>query len=290
MAPRLLQMKNLRKKLIDEAVSAAKRSDITVLVMGESALMGGEATSRTDLDLLPNQKELLKALTATGKPLVLVLMNSRPLTLTWENEHVPAILETWFSGTEAGNAIADVLLGNYNPGGKLTVTFPRSVGQVPVYYNHKNTGRPYDGQSNEKYKSRYIDSSNDPLYPFGYGLSYTSFQISAPKLNSSTMKPGEAIQATAEVKNTGNYDGYEVVQLYIQDVYGSITRPVKELKGFQKVYLKKGETRQLKFTITEQMLKFYNASLKFAAEPGDFNLFIGANSRDVSMVPFKFIK
>ncbi|CAM4143622.1 beta-glucosidase [Pedobacter westerhofensis] len=275
-------------KLISEAVSAANKSDIAVVVLGESALMGGEATSRTNLDLLPNQKALLKAVNATGKPVVLVLMNSRPLTLEWEDANVTAILETWFGGTEAGNAIADILVGNYNPAGKLTSTFPRSVGQIPIYYNHKNTGRPYDGISNEKYKSRYIDSSNDPLYPFGYGLSYTSFQYSAPQLNKTAVKAGQPIQVSVDVQNTGKYDGQEVVQLYIQDIYGSITRPVKELKGFQKIFLKKGESKHVTFTIDEQMLKFFNADLKFAAEPGDFNLFIGSNSRDVKAASFSF--
>lgn len=278
------------EKLISDAVNAANKSDIAVVVLGESALMGGEATSRTNLDLLPNQKALLKALTATGKPIVLVLMNSRPLTLEWEDANVPAILETWFSGTEAGNAIADVLVGNYNPSGKLTATFPRSVGQIPLYYNHKNTGRPYDGVSNEKFKSRYIDSSNDPLYPFGYGLSYTSFQYSPVKLNKTSLKAGQSIQATVDVQNTGNFDGQEVIQLYIQDIYGSITRPVKELKGFQKIALKKGETKHVTFTITEDMLKFFNADLKFAAEPGDFNVFIGTNSRDASTAQFSLTK
>lgn len=278
------------EKLISDAVNAANKADIAVVVLGESALMGGEATSRTNLDLLPNQKALLKALTATGKPVVLVLMNSRPLTLEWEDANVPAILETWFSGTEAGNAIADVLVGNYNPSGKLTATFPRSVGQIPLYYNHKNTGRPYDGVSNEKFKSRYIDSSNDPLYPFGYGLSYTSFQYSPVRLSKASLKAGQSIQATVDVQNTGNFDGQEVIQLYIQDIYGSVTRPVKELKGFQKIALKKGETKHVTFTITEEMLKFFNADLKFAAEPGDFNVFIGTNSRDVSKAQFTLTK
>jgi len=278
------------EKLISDAVSAAKKADIAVVVLGESAIMGGEATSRTNLDLLPNQKELLKALAATGKPIVLVLMNSRPLTLTWEDENIPAILETWFSGTESGNAIADVLVGNYNPAGRLTATFPRNVGQIPLYYNHKNTGRPYDGLSNEKFKSRYIDSSNDPLYPFGYGLSYTTFSYSPIKLNKATLAAGQTIQASIEVKNTGNFDGEEVVQLYLQDIYGSVTRPVKELKGFQKIFIKKGETKTVTFTLTEEMLKFYNSDLKFAAEKGDFNLYIGANSRDNEASRFTFTK
>ena len=276
------------QQLIDEAVATAKKADIAVVVLGESALMGGEATSRTNLDLLPNQKDLLKALKLPGKPIVLVLMNSRPLTLDWEDANVPAILETWFSGTEAGNAIADVLVGNYNPAGKLTATFPRSVGQIPLYYNHKNTGRPYDGASNEKFKSRYIDSSNEPLYPFGFGLSYTTFSFSPVKINKNTLKSGQTIEATVEVKNTGNFDGQEVVQLYLQDIYGSVTRPVKELKGFQKIFLKKGESKLVTFTIDTEMLKFYNADLKFAAETGDFNVFIGPNSRDISTAQFRF--
>lgn len=277
-------------ELIDDAVSAAKKADIAVVVLGESAIMGGEATSRTNLDLLPNQKELLKALKATGKPIVLVLMNSRPLTLSWEDANVTAILETWYSGTEAGNAIANVLVGNYNPAGKLTATFPRNVGQIPLYYNHKSTGRPYDGLSNEKFKSRYIDSSNDPLYPFGYGLSYTSFRISPLELSSKTMTAGQDIVATVEVKNTGEFDGEEVVQLYIQDIYASATRPVKELKGFQKIFLKKGEAKKVSFTIKAEMLKFYNTQLDFVNEPGDFNIFIGSNSRDVVQSQFVLTK
>lgn len=274
------------EQLIADAVTAAKKADIAVVVLGESALMGGEATSRTNLDLLPNQKELLKALKATGRPVVLVLMNSRPLTLTWEDENIPAILETWFAGTEAGNAIADVLVGNYNPAGKLTATFPRNAGQLPLYYSHKSTGRPYDGTSNSKFVSRYIDSSNDPLYPFGYGLSYTRFEYSPVKLSSSSLRNGGKIEASVELKNTGKFDGQEVVQLYIQDIYGSVTRPVKELKGFQKVFLKKGESKKITFTIDVEMLKFFNADLKFAAESGDFNVFIGTNSSDVKEAKF----
>lgn len=275
-------------ELIADAIRAVQGSELAVVVLGESAVMGGEATSRTDLNLLPNQQKLLKALKETGKPIVLVLMNSRPLTLNWEDENIPAILETWFAGTEAGNAIADVLVGNYNPAGKLTATFPRNMGQIPIYYNHKSTGRPYNGTSNEKFVSRYIDSSNDPLYPFGYGLSYTTFSISAVQLSSSTIKKGQKLEATVEVKNTGQFDGQEVVQLYIQDIYGSVTRPVKELKGFRKIFLKKGESKKISFSIDEDMLKFYNADLNFAAEAGDFNLFIGSNSRDVSQTKFNF--
>lgn len=276
-------------ELISDAVKAAKEAEIAVVVLGESAIMGGEATSRTNLDLLPNQQKLLKALKETGKPIVLVLMNSRPLTLTWEDENIPSILETWFAGTEAGNAIADVLVGNYNPAGKLTATFPRNMGQIPIYYNHKSTGRPYNGVSNEKFVSRYIDSSNDPLYPFGYGLSYTTFSVSPVKMNRTDLKKGQILEAEVEVKNTGKYDGQEVVQLYIQDIYGSVTRPVKELKGFQKIFLKKGESKKVTFRINEEMLRFYNSELKHVAEPGDFNVFIGTNSRDVSQAKFKLL-
>lgn len=276
-------------RLIEDAVSAAKKSDVAVVVLGESAIMGGEATSRTHLDLLPNQKLLLKALKETGTPIVLLLMNSRPLTLEWEDANVNAILETWFGGTEAGNAIAEVLVGNYNPSGKLTATFPRNVGQIPLYYNHKSTGRPYAGNALDKYKSRYIDSPNDPLYPFGYGLSYTTFQYAPVSLSSKTLSPSGKILATVQVKNTGNYDGEEVVQLYIQDIYGSITRPVKELKGFQKIFLKKGESKSVSFSITAEDLKFYNAELKFAAEPGDFKVYLGSNSRDVVSSDFTLV-
>ncbi|PTT04126.1 beta-glucosidase BglX [Pedobacter sp. HMWF019] len=278
------------ERLIEEAVSAAKKSDVAVVVLGESAIMGGEATSRTNLDLLPNQKALLKAITATGKPVVLLLMNSRPLTLEWEDANVTAILETWFGGTEAGNAIAEVLVGNYNPAGKLTATFPRSVGQIPLYYNHKSTGRPYVGDPLDKFKSRYIDSPNDPLYPFGYGLSYTTFSYSSVSLNAKVMSPAGKLQASVQVTNSGDYDGEEVVQMYIQDIYGSITRPVKELKGFQKIFLKKGESKTVTFSIGINDLKFYNAELKYAAEPGDFKVFIGTNSRDVAEASFTLVK
>jgi beta-glucosidase len=275
-------------QLIEDAVAVAKKSDIAVLVLGESAIMGGEATSRTNLDLLPNQKALLKAIMETGKPVVLLVMSSRPLTLEWEDANVDAMLETWFGGTEAGNAIAEVLVGNYNPSGKLTATFPRNVGQIPLYYNHKNTGRPYAGDFLDKYKSRYLDSPNDPLYPFGYGLSYTTFEYSDVKLSATKLAPAGKIKASVEVKNTGNYDGQEVVQLYIQDIYGSITRPVKELKGFKKILLKKGESQTVEFSIGVDDLKFYNAALEYTAEPGDFKVFIGTNSRDVKESKFTF--
>ncbi|HWJ90277.1 MAG TPA: fibronectin type III-like domain-contianing protein, partial [Flavisolibacter sp.] len=209
----------------------------------------------------------------------------------WEDEHVPAILNVWFGGSEAGDAIADVVFGDVNPSGKLSTTFPQSIGQVPIYYSHKNTGRPLpEGKWFQKFRSNYLDVSNDPLYPFGYGLSYTSFSYGDVHLTSNNMKQGGTITASVTVTNTGSRDGKEVVQLYIRDLVGSITRPVKELKGFQKIFLKAGESRTVSFTIGTNDLKFYNSDLKFVAEPGDFKLFIGGNSRDVKEASFKLSK
>lgn len=273
--------------MIQEAVQVAQGADVVVAVVGESQGMTGEAASRADIGLPGQQLELLKALKKTGKPLVLVLMNGRPLTLSWEDKNANAILETWFAGSQAGNAIADVLFGNYNPSGKITATFPQTVGQVPIYYNHKNTGRPYAGVALDKYKSRYMDVSNDPLYPFGYGLSYTTFTYGKPELSTTTLSPNATLDVKVTVQNTGNYEGEEVAQLYIRDMVGSISRPVKELKGFQKVMLKKGESRTLTFKLTPDDLKFYNTDLKFVAEPGDFQVFVGGNSRDVQTAAFK---
>ncbi|UOG76235.1 beta-glucosidase BglX [Hymenobacter tibetensis] len=273
--------------MIQEAVQVAQGADVVVAVVGESQGMTGEAASRADIGLPGQQLELLKALKKTGKPLVLVLMNGRPLTLSWEDKNAGAILETWFAGSQAGNAIADVLFGNYNPSGKITATFPQTVGQVPLYYNHKNTGRPYAGVALDKYKSRYMDFSNDPLYPFGYGLSYTTFTYGKPELSTTTLSPNATLDVKVTVQNTGNYDGEEVAQLYIRDMVGSISRPVKELKGFQKVMLKKGESRTLTFKLTPDDLKFYNTDLKFVSEPGDFQVFVGGNSRDVQTAAFK---
>ena len=272
--------------MIAEAVAAAKQSDVVVAVVGESQGMTGEAASRADIGLPGRQLDLLKALKATGKPLVVVLMNGRPLTLPWEDQNADAILETWFSGTQGGHAIADVLFGAYNPAGKITATFPRSVGQVPIYYNHKSTGRPYAGDKLDKYKSRYLDIPNDPLYPFGYGLSYTTFTISKPTLSATTIGMAGALDVQVIVQNTGPADGEEVVQLYVRDVVGSSTRPVRELKGFQKVLLKKGESRTLTFHLTVEDLKFYNDALQFVAEPGEFQVFVGNNSRDVQQASF----
>ena len=274
------------EELIREAVAAAQQADVVVAVVGESQGMSGEAASRADIGLPAPQLALLKALKTTGKPLVVLLMNGRPLTLAWENAHADALLETWFAGTEAGHAIADALFGDYNPAGKLTVTFPQHVGQVPLYYNYKQTGRPFGGQALDKYKSRYLDVANEPLFPFGFGLSYTSFRYSQPVLNKTTMRPGETLQVQLHVTNTGNFDGEEVVQLYLQDVVGSLTRPVKELKAYRKLSLKRGETKSLTFTLTVEDLKFYNQHLQYIYEPGEFNVFVGPNSRDVQAVKF----
>ncbi|WP_207514832.1 beta-glucosidase BglX [Longitalea luteola] len=275
--------------LIQEAVETAGKADVVVAVVGEAAEMSGESASRTSLDLPGSQRRLIEALAKTGKPLVVVLMNGRPLAVPWLHEQVPALLEAWFAGTEAGNAIADVLFGNYNPSGKLTTSFPRNVGQIPVYYNHKNTGRPYEGGS-PKFKSNYLDEVNEPLYPFGYGLSYTTFTYDTVKLSQTVLRPGQSITASIMVKNAGNVAGEETVQLYIRDLVGSVARPVKELKGFQKIQLNAGELKKVEFTITENDLKFYNSELKYVAEPGDFKVFIGTNSRDVREAAFRLVK
>ena len=275
------------QQLINQAIQTANSADILVVVLGESFGMSGEAASRSYIGLPPNQLVLLKALKQTGKKIVLVLMNGRPLTLSWENENMDAILETWFSGTRAGEAIVDVLFGRYNPSAKLTATFPRQVGQVPIYYNAKNTGRPFD--DNNKYTSKYLDVENTPLYPFGYGLSYTKYEYSSISLTKNEMRAGEMITATVTVSNTGNYDGEEVVQFYIRDMVGSITRPVKELKGFQKIFIKKGESRTVNFNISIEDLKFYDASLKYITEPGEFKVFIGGNSRDTRETGFRLL-
>lgn len=266
------------KKMTDEAIDKAKKSDVIIAVLGEPANMSGEAASRTNIDLPEPQQKLLKALLATGKPVVLVLMNGRPLTIEWENNEVQAILEAWHPGTEAGNALADILFGKVNPSGKLTMTFPRNVGQIPIYYNHKNTGRPFDPAKDEKYKSRYLDVKNEPLYPFGYGLSYSEFRYSNFRIDNFIMNPVNNISVSVTVKNAGNYDGYEIVQLYIQDLVGTITRPVKELKGFQKIFLKAGESKQVSFTISPNDISFYNQQLQFKPEPGKFKVFVGTNS------------
>jgi beta-glucosidase len=264
------------EQLIAEAVRTAKLADVVVAVLGDAYDMSGEAASRSNIDLLDNQKTLLKALKETGKTVILVLMNGRPLTLQWEHDNIDAILETWYAGTRAGDAIVDILFGEVNPSGKITMTFPRNVGQIPVYYNHKNTGRPFSNDS--KFTTKYIDMENTPLYPFGYGLSYTQFTYSGVQLSDSTLTKDGAITASVTLTNSGDRAGEEIVQLYIRDLVGSITRPVKELKGFQRVALKPGESKHVAFTVTSEQLKFYNADLQWTAEPGEFFVFIGGNS------------
>jgi len=274
------------EEMITEAVDAAGKSDVVVAVVGEAADMTGEASSMSDISIPESQRNLLKALIKTGKPVVIVLFNGRPMTLTWENDHVSAILDAWFGGTEAGNAIADVLFGNYNPSGKLSTSFPRNVGQIPIYYSHKNTGRPYDGTGFPKFKSNYLDVSNDPLYPFGYGLSYTKFSYSDITLDGKQIIPGETLHVKVTVTNTGNYDGEETVQLYIRDMVASVTQPVKVLKKFQKIFLTKGESKEVTFSLGLDNLKFYNNDLKLIYEPGDFKVFVGSNSQDVKEASF----
>lgn len=275
------------QQLLDEALKIASQADVIVAALGESSEMSGESSSRTNLNLPDVQHTLLEALLKTGKPVVLVLFTGRPLILNWEQEHVPAILNVWFGGSEAGPAIGDVLFGAVNPGGKLTMTFPKSVGQIPLYYAHKNTGRPLkEGKWFEKFRSNYLDVDNDALYPFGYGLSYTTFRFSDITLNRSSIGMDNELVASVTVTNTGDRAGSEVVQLYIRDLVGSVTRPVKELKGFEKIYLQPNESRTIRFTIAPEMLKFYNADLKFVAEPGDFDVMIGPDSRNVKTARF----
>jgi len=280
------------KQLLDEALQIAAKSDVIVATIGESAELSGESSSRTDLGIPQVQKDLLNALLKTGKPVVLVLFTGRPLVLVEENENVPAILNVWFPGSEAGLAISDVLFGDVNPSGKLTATFPRNVGQVPIFYNHKNTGRPLgNDQGNfEKFKSNYIDVRNEPLYPFGYGLSYTKFDYSNLTTNAATIDMNGSVEVSVDVTNSGDYDGKEVVQLYVRDLVGTVTRPVKELKGFQKVEIKKGETKTVSFTLTVEDLKFYNSELDFVAEPGQFQVFVGTNSDTKMMKEFELKK
>ncbi|WP_129660189.1 beta-glucosidase BglX [Bacteroides fragilis] len=275
------------RELLDEALKVAAGADVIVAALGESSEMSGESSSRTNLEMPDVQRMLLQELLKTGKPVVLVLFTGRPLVLTWEEEHVPAILNVWFGGSEAAYAISDVLFGDVNPSGKLTATFPQNVGQIPLFYNHKNTGRPLqEGRWFEKFRSNYLDVSNEPLYPFGYGLSYTTFAYSDIHLSSTEMSADGELTATVTVTNTGSRDGAEVVQLYIRDLVGSVTRPVKELKGFEKIFLKAGESRKVSFSITPELLKFYNYDLQFVCEPGDFDVMIGGNSRDVKKARF----
>lgn len=276
--------------IIAEALEVSKNAEVIVAALGESSEMSGESSSRTDLNIPESQKRLLEALVKTGKPVVLVLFAGRPLTLTWEQEHVPAILNVWFGGTETGKAVADVLFGDVNPSGKLPATFPQNVGQLPMYYSEKNTGRPLAKSAwFQKFRSNYLDVSNEPLYPFGFGLSYTEFEYSPLKLEKATINKSDKLKITVQVKNNGQYNGEEVVQLYIQDLVASQTRPVKELKGFQKVWIEKGKSKTVEFEISEEDLKFYNQKLDFISEPGKFKVYIGTNSRDVQEAEFELI-
>lgn len=277
-------------ELLKEAIATANKADVIVAALGESSEMSGESSSRTNLDLPDVQQTLLKALVATGKPVVLVLFTGRPLVLNWEQANVPAILNIWFGGSEAAYAIGDVLFGRVNPSGKLTMSFPQNVGQIPLYYAHKNTGRPlHDGKWFEKFRSNYLDVTNEPLYPFGFGLSYTTFAYSDISLSQTSMNMQGVLTASVNVTNTGAFPGGEVVQLYIRDLVGSTTRPVKELKGFERIYLQPGQTRTVTFKIAPEMLKFYNYDLQYVVEPGDFSIMIGPNSRDVQTASIRLI-
>jgi len=275
--------------LIDEAVEKAKQADVVVAAVGEAQGMAHEASSRSELTISASQQKLLAALKATGKPLVIVLMNGRPLTLVNEDRMADALLETWFSGTEGGNAIADVLFGDYNPSGKLPITFPRSVGQVPLYYNHLPTGRPYNFAKPNKYTSHYYDSVNGPLYPFGYGLSYTRFSVSPVKMSAATMPRNGTVEASVTVTNTGDRDGATVVQMYLNDPVASISRPVRELRGFKRIMLKAGESQTVSFKIDVDALKFWNQQMQQVAEPGKFNVMIGLDSVRTQNAQFDYL-
>lgn len=287
--PEVTQDPRPPQAMIDEAVRAAREADVIVAAVGESRGMSHESSSRTSLALPASQQALLEALVATGKPLVVVLMNGRPLQLGWVKEHADAVLETWFSGTEGGHAIADVLLGEHNPSGKLPISFPRSVGQIPTYYNHPRLGRPYVEGRPGNYTSQYFDESNGALYPFGYGLSYTKFELSKPQLSGHKLKRGQNLEVSVTVKNTGERAGATVVQLYLQDLVGSSVRPVKELKRFEKLMLEPGETRLIRFELGESDLKFHDAKLDYVAEPGEFEVQLGLDSRAVISERFELL-
>ena len=276
------------RELLDEALRVASRSDIIVAALGECAEMSGESASRTSLEIPDAQQDLLKALVKTGKPVVLLLFTGRPLVLNWEDANVHSILNVWFGGSETGDAVADVLFGKITPSGKLTTTFPRSVGQLPLFYNHLNTGRPDpDSRMFNRYASNYLDESNEPLYPFGYGLSYTDFVYGELQISSETLPKNGELTVSVTVTNKGNYDGYETVQLYLRDIYAEVARPMKELKGFERIFLKSGESRDVKFVITKDDLKFYNSELHYVYEPGEFDVMVGPNSRDVQTKSFQ---
>ena len=283
------EMRDLRsaQELLDEALSVASQADVIVAAVGESSEMSGESSSRTNLEMPDAQRDLLTALKKTGKPVVLVYFAGRSTVMTWEQENFPAILNVWFGGSEAADAICDVVFGDVSPSGKLTTTFPKNVGQIPLYYNHLNTGRPLEaGKWFSKFRSNYLDIDNDPLYPFGYGLSYTTFRYGDLQLSNNSMNERGKITASVTVTNTGNYDADEIVQMYIRDMVGSVARPVKELKGFERIHLKKGESRTVSFDITAKQLKFYNSALNWVCEPGEFEVMVGGNSRDVQTKKF----
>ncbi len=286
--PRIIIDSRTPDAMIAEAVAQAMRADVVVAVIGEASEMSGESSSRTDISVPEPQKKLIRALKKTGKPLVLVIMSGRPLALEEEFALADAILFVWHPGVEAGNAIADVLFGDYNPSGKITMTFPRNVGQIPIYYNHKNTGRPNPGDVFQKFRSNYLDSPNSPLFPFGFGLSYTKFEYANLKLNSNIMTESSSIEVTVDVTNTGNFNGEEVVQLYVRDVVGSVSRPLRELKGFSKINLAKGETKSVSFTLSPNDLAFYNYDIEFVTEPGLFQVFVGPNSNASLMAEFEY--
>ncbi len=283
--PTELTLNYTDRSQIAEAVALAKTVEVVVLAIGEDSYQSGEGRSQANIGLLGVQQELLEAVYAVNKNVVVVLMNGRPLAIPWMAENVPAIVEAWHLGSQAGNSIADVLFGKYNPSGKLPMSFPRDVGQIPVYYNHKNTGR--SGPKKEVFWAHHTDMPNAPLFPFGFGLSYTTFEYSPIRLSKNTLKQGEQITATITLKNTGKYEGTEIVQMYIRDLVGSITRPIKELKNFQKITLKPNESKEVTFNITTKDLEYYTARKQWESEPGDFHLFIGTNSQEVQKVEFK---
>ena len=275
------------KEMLDEAVAVAKDADVIVAAVGEASEMSGECSSRSNLDMPDAQRDMLLELKKLGKPIVLLYFSGRPTVMTWENETFPAILNVWFGGCESANAICDVLFGDKAPSGKLSATMPKNVGQIPLFYNHLNTGRPLaEGRWFEKFHSTYLDVDNDPLFPFGYGLSYTTFSYGKPSLSSTTLSEGGKLTLSVDVTNTGSYDADEVVQLYVRDLVGSVSRPVKELKGFKRISLKKGEKQTVSFDITPDDLKFYNQELECKWEPGDFDIMVGPNSRDVQTLRF----
>ncbi|KUJ56089.1 beta-glucosidase BglX [Chryseobacterium aquaticum] len=269
------------RSMFAEAVETAKKADVVIMTLGEGHAMSGEAKSRSNIHFSGVQEDLLKEIAKTGKPIVLMINAGRPLVFDWAADNVPAIMYTWWLGTEAGNSIADVLFGTVNPGGKLPMTFPRTEGQIPVYYNHYNTGRPAKNNTDRNYVSAYIDLDNDPKFPFGYGLSYTQFKYSDMNLSSNNLKGNQTLNISVNVTNSGNYDGEEVVQLYIRDLFGKVVRPVKELKGFQKVFIKKGETKAINFTLSPENLKFYDDQLNYDWEGGEFDIMIGTDSQNV---------